>query len=235
VNYNIKTSKKSVEPLYWMNPLDHGYNELSYPRHMILPNPVLPDADGDGVTDQFDKCPKTPKGVAVDAHGCPLDTDGDGVPDYKDKQLITPTECQPVDADGVGHCPCPDDCQGKISSTRDKCGNIGFGALNFAEGSSKVSPSTQAQLATLAAQMQANPDCKVVILGGGSGSKAKLQHSWEHVNAVIEYMSEKHSISRERFIFKYGEAGDENTVTFRPANADESGSSNVPPPHPNIK
>lgn len=235
LNYNIKTSKKSTEPLYWVNPLDHGYNELSYPRHMILPNPVLPDADGDGVTDQFDKCPKTPKGVAVDAHGCPLDTDGDGVPDYKDKQLITPTECQPVDADGVGHCPCPDDCQGKISSTRDKCGNIGYGSLMFSEGSNKVTPSMQAQLATLAAQMQANPDCKVVILGGGSGSKAKLQHSWEHVNAVIEYMSEKHSISRERFIFKYGEAGDENNVTFRAANSDESGSSNVPPPHPNIK
>src|SRR5258706_11895123 len=38
-------------------------------------------------------------------------SDGDGVPDCKDKQLITPTECQPVDADGVGKCPEPDCCK----------------------------------------------------------------------------------------------------------------------------
>jgi OmpA-OmpF porin, OOP family len=235
VCYNLKTKKKSVEPLWWINPLDHAYSELSYPRHMILPNPVLPDEDGDGVTDQFDKCPHTPKGVAVDVHGCPLDTDGDGVPDYKDKQLITPTECQPVDADGVGKCPCPDDCQGKTGGKDNKCGNIGAGTLLFTNNSNHISTGMEAQLATLAAQMQSSPLCKVVIMGGGSGSKVKEQHSWEHVNAVIEYMSEKNNISRDRLIFKYGEAGDENVVTYRVANVDEAGSSNVPPPHPEIK
>lgn len=235
LNYNVKNKKKSVEPLYWINPLDHAYNELSYPRHMILPNPVLPDADGDGITDQFDKCPKTPKEVATDAHGCPLDTDGDGVPDYKDKQLITPTECQPVDADGVGKCPCPDGCKDMNGGgSKNPCGNIRAETLLFGTGNN-ISTPMQVQLATLAAQMQANPNCKVVIMGGGSGSKVKEQHSWEHVNAVIEYMSEKNNISRDRFIFKYGEAGDENMVTFRPANSDEGGNSNVPPPHPNLK
>ena len=233
INYNLRTKKKSVEPLYWINPLDHCYSELSYPRHMILPNPVLPDEDGDGVTDQFDKCPHTPAGIAVDAHGCPLDTDGDGVPDYKDKQLITPTECQPVDADGVGKCPCPDGC--KDLKEKNACGNIGAGTLLFPAGNNTISTPMEVQLSTLAAQMQGNPNCKVVILGGGSGSKIKEQHSWEHVNAVIEFMSEKKSLSRDRFIFKYGEAGDENIVTYRSANVDESGSSNVPPPHPDIK
>jgi len=233
VNYNIPNKKKSVEPLYWINPLDHAYSELSYPRHMILPNPVLPDEDGDGVTDQFDKCPKTPAGVAVDTHGCPLDTDGDGVPDYKDKQLITPTECQPVDADGVGKCPCPDACK-EMNTNKTACGSIGAGTLLFT-ATTHISTGMEAQLATLAAQMQANPSCKVVILGGGSGSKIKEQHSWEHVNAVIEYMSEKNNIARNRFIFKYGEVGDENIVTYRSANVDESGTDNVPPPHPDIK
>ncbi len=237
INYNLGTNKKSVEPLYWINPLDHVYSELSYPRHMILPNPVLPDEDGDGITDQFDKCPKTPKGVAVDSHGCPLDTDGDGVPDYKDKQRITPTECQPVDADGVGKCPCPESCKNLMFDSSGKanpCGKITGGTLLFTE-TTHISTGMEAQLATLAAQMQANPNCKVVILGGGSGSKAKEQRSWEHVNAVIEYMSDKHQIARERFIFKYGEVGDENIVTFRSANTDESGPSNQPPPHPEIK
>ncbi|MCW3121428.1 MAG: hypothetical protein JWQ38_920 [Flavipsychrobacter sp.] len=237
LNYNIKNKKKSVEPLYWINPLDHAYSELSYPRHMILPNPVLPDEDNDGATDQFDKCPKTPKGIAVDSHGCPLDTDGDGVPDYKDKQLITPTECQPVDADGVGKCPCPDGCKDMNNAGKggSACGNIGAGTILFTNNSNHISTGTEAQLAVLAGQMQSSPLCKVVIMGGGSGSKIKEQHSWEHVNAIIEYMSEKNNISRERFIFKYGEAGDENIVTYRAANADESGSSNVPPPHPDIK
>ena len=48
-------------------------------------------------------------------------------------------------------------------------------------------------------------------------------------------MSEKNNISRDRFIFKYGEAGDENIVTYRSANVDESGTNNPPPPHPEIK
>ena len=236
VNMNIKAGKKSVEPLYWINPLDHSYSELSYPRHMKLPNPVLPDKDEDGVTDQFDKCPKTPAGIAVDAHGCPMDTDGDGVPDYKDKQLITPTECQPVDADGVGHCPCPDGCKEMSGGTnKNPCGNVGAGTLLFPAGANNINKAIEIQLATLTAQMQANPLCKVVIVGGGNGSKVKEQRSWEHVNAIIEYMGEKNNISRDRFIFKYGEAGDENIVTYRSANVDEGGDSNVPPPHPNIK
>lgn len=63
------------------------------------------DTDGDGIPDKNDKCANTLGGVAVDSHGCPKDTDGDGVADYLDHQLITPTECQPVDSLGVGSCP----------------------------------------------------------------------------------------------------------------------------------
>nr|CBX28930.1 hypothetical protein N47_B20760 [uncultured Desulfobacterium sp.] len=48
------------------------------------------DTDGDGVFDSLDKCPDTPKGVKVDADGCPLDTDGDGVYDYQDECPGTP-------------------------------------------------------------------------------------------------------------------------------------------------
>jgi len=43
------------------------------------------DSDGDGVLDYKDRCAKTPKGVEVDRHGCPIDSDGDGIVDYKDK------------------------------------------------------------------------------------------------------------------------------------------------------
>ena len=60
--------------------------------------PVM-DSDGDGVTDDLDRCPNTPKGVKVDAHGCPLDSDGDGVVDYLDKCPNTPKGAT-VDARG---------------------------------------------------------------------------------------------------------------------------------------
>ena len=230
LNFNLGNKRKSVEPLYWLNPLDHAYNELSYPRHMMLPDPVLPDADGDGITDQFDKCPGTPSGVAVDSHGCPMDTDGDGVPDDRDKQLITPTECQPVDADGVGKCPCPDGC-GQAAP----CSNIGAGSVSFDNNSSKIRPAAQSQLSTLAAQMQANPTCKVVIIGSGNGSKIQQQRSWDRVNAIIEYMSEKNGIDRNRFIFQYGQAGDANSVMYRSAMQGEEGPANVAPPFPNLR
>lgn len=234
LGFNLGNAKKSVAPLWWVNPMDHVYSELADPRHMNLPDPVLPDTDGDGVTDQFDKCPDTPAGVKVDATGCPLDTDGDGVPDYKDKQLITPTECQPVDADGVGKCPCPDpSCF--PAGTGNACSNIMAGSISFANNSAKINATSQAQLATLAAQMNANPTCKVVVTGNAGNSKLQQQRSWDRVNSVIEYMSETQQISRDRFIFQYtGAAGDVNSVMYRAAMTGEEGPSNLPPPHPQL-
>jgi OOP family OmpA-OmpF porin len=74
------------------------------------------DSDGDGVGDSKDRCPDTPKGVKVDAVGCPLDTDGDGVPDYLDKCPNTP---KGVKVDGVG-CPLDEDGDG-VPDYLDKC------------------------------------------------------------------------------------------------------------------
>ena len=61
---------------------------------MKMPKVKLDDADGDGVTDQFDLEPNTPAGAKVDSHGRAIDTDGDGIPDYKDKEILTP--CAPA-------------------------------------------------------------------------------------------------------------------------------------------
>ncbi len=75
-----------------------------------------PDADGDGVADKDDKCPDTPKGVKVDAKGCPVDTDGDGVADYLDKCPDTPKDVKvdekgcPIDTDGDGVADYMDKC-----------------------------------------------------------------------------------------------------------------------------
>jgi outer membrane protein OmpA-like peptidoglycan-associated protein len=66
----------------------------------------------------LDKCPNTPHGVKVDAHGCPLDSDGDGVPDYLDQCPNTPKAAIGfVDAHG---CPLDTDKDG-VPDYLDKC------------------------------------------------------------------------------------------------------------------
>jgi opacity protein-like surface antigen len=66
------------------------------------PEPVG-DSDGDGVTDDFDRCPNTPAGTQVDSTGCPIpvDSDNDGVPDDRDQCPNTPAGTE-VDSTG---CP----------------------------------------------------------------------------------------------------------------------------------
>ena len=48
------------------------------------------DEDNDGVVDIDDFCIGTPRGVEVDAVGCPIDSDNDNVADYQDKEANTP-------------------------------------------------------------------------------------------------------------------------------------------------
>lgn len=226
---NLHLGNKSVEPLWWMNPLDYGYTNM---RKAPVDN-CNSDSDGDGVSDCFDRCPDTPAGVAVDTHGCPLDTDGDGVPDFKDKQLITPTECQPTDADGIGTCPDPECCDKVV--VPHGCGDIHNGSVMFTPGSSKLTGAATGQLSQLAGAMRSNPECKVVVMGNGNGNKVEQQRSWDRVNSVINYMVDNQGIDRDRFIFQYGQDGNPNSVDYRSAGEGEEGPSNMPPPFPNLR
>jgi outer membrane protein OmpA-like peptidoglycan-associated protein len=98
------------------------------------------DADMDGVSDNKDKCPNTPTGVAVDKNGCPIDTDGDGVADFMDDcptvaGLTSLKGCPDKDKDGIADkddaCPdvaglvsmkgCPDTDSDGVADKDDKC------------------------------------------------------------------------------------------------------------------
>lgn len=235
---NITLGSKSVEPLWWVNPLDYAYSEIRNPRLMRIPKPILPDTDGDGVTDQFD-LEQTPQGCPADSHGVSLDTDGDGVPDCKDKELITPTYCQPVNADGVGKCPCPDkSCFPAVVVVAPTCA-AKLGALpsvSFAAKTVKVSNDAGSLLASVASRMRNNPECNVVVVGYCSSNKQEQQLSWDRVNAVINHMVEKEGVSADRFIFQYAqEGGDCNTVDLRATSEGEAGPNVVPAPHPNLR
>jgi hypothetical protein len=243
LNYNL--GRRAVEPLWWINPLDYAYSELNAPRHMKLPKPVLDDADGDGVTDQFDHEPNTPAGCPVDTHGVSLDTDGDGVPDCRDKEKITPTQCQPVDADGVGKCPDPACCKdinarldsGGVGTMggRNRCSIGDLPSIVFKGRTVTLSKDGKALASTIAEKMRNNPACKVAVIGYGESSKTAQQLSWDRVNEVIKYLVEKEGVNSDRFIFRYGQTGgDENTIDIKDGTGEE-GPNTVPAPHPNLR
>jgi OOP family OmpA-OmpF porin len=77
----------SAKPnLDWVNPVALMYDELKDPtlRQEVealkgrvnnvetAVSDMKKDSDGDGVADQFDKCPNTPAGTVVDGAGCPI-------------------------------------------------------------------------------------------------------------------------------------------------------------------
>ncbi|RYY07058.1 MAG: OmpA family protein [Sphingobacteriaceae bacterium] len=77
---------KAKPNLDWVNPLAMMYDELKDPtlREEVealkgrvsnvenAVNDLKKDTDGDGVADQFDKCPGTPAGTIVDGSGCEI-------------------------------------------------------------------------------------------------------------------------------------------------------------------
>lgn len=239
LNFNLGNSSTRVEPLWWKNPLNYVYNEVNHPKHMKLDPPVLPDADGDGVTDQFDLEPNTPAGAAVDSHGRAKDTDGDGVPDYKDKEILTPQSCFPVNADGVGTCPEPACCT-ELKKWRDsinslpKCNISSLPSVTFKSGSARLSKDAQSILTGAANQLKNSVQCNVRVVGyAADASKRAQQLSWDRVNAVIKYLVEKQGIAENRIIFSYENTGDNNTVDLQPTT--DNGPNTVPAPHPQLR
>jgi outer membrane protein OmpA-like peptidoglycan-associated protein/opacity protein-like surface antigen len=214
LNFNI--GAKSVEPLWWLNPLDYVYGEVNNPRHTKFPKPTFDDADGDGVLDQLDREPNTPAGCPVDSHGVTQDTDGDGVPDCKDKQLITPTECQPVDADGVGKCPDPECCKNRIADSATVVCPTDYPSLSFKGNSLTLSRDTKAMLASVAAKMKANPTCNININGYPEASKASQAVCQKRVDAVKMYLVQTEGISADRITTNCEVGGgDKNTIDIK--------------------
>ncbi|MDQ6756480.1 MAG: OmpA family protein [Bacteroidota bacterium] len=217
IGLNFNLGGRSVEPLWWLNPLDYVYSELNNPRHMKLPKPTFDDADGDGVLDQLDKEPNTPAGCPVDTHGVSRDTDGDGVPDCKDKELITPTYCQPVDADGVGNCPLPDCCKNAPPAQFETGCAIGdLPSISFKGNTSTLTSDAKAMLATVATKLKANAGCNITVTGYPAASKAAQALCTKRVQAIKSYLIEKEGISADRITTNCEVGGgDANTVDIK--------------------
>ncbi|HEX7690887.1 MAG TPA: OmpA family protein, partial [Sediminibacterium sp.] len=112
--------------------------------------------------------------------------------------------------------------------------NIGsLPSVQFSRNSARLSKSAESVLASAAATIKANPNCNIRVIGYGASSKAAQQMSWERVNAVIKYLTEKQGISESRLLFQYGQDGDANTVDLQ--GTTETGPTMVPAPHPNLR
>jgi OmpA-OmpF porin, OOP family len=216
VGLNFNLGGKSVEPLYWLNPLDYAYSELNTPKHMKLPKSECEDNDGDGVCDFLDKEPNTPAGCPVDTHGVTRDTDGDGVPDCKDKQLITPTECQPVDADGIGKCPEPACCKNAAVPTEAGC-PTDYPSLSFKGNGCTLSNDNKAMLSAVASKMKSSPNCSITINGYPAASKAAQANCNCRNEAIKKYLVEKEGISADRVSIncEVSDGANSNTVDIK--------------------
>ncbi|AJE02261.1 outer membrane beta-barrel domain-containing protein [Geobacter pickeringii] len=190
------------------------------PVKLVPPPPAPPlDSDGDGVPDTLDKCPDTPKGVAVDKDGCPKDSDGDGVPDYLDKCPDTPKGVA-VDKDG-----CPKDSDGDgVPDYLDKCPDTPRGLkvdkdgcpekvsidlkIEFDTDKAVVKAKYNDEIKRVADFMTQYPETKAVIEGhtDNKGSAAyNLKLSERRAAAVRAYLIEKFGIDASRVAAKgYG-------------------------------
>lgn len=89
-DFKLGGKKTDKEHIQWKNPIEPVYEELAKLDKMERTlKKLTTDSDEDGVSDYFDKDNETPKGVAVDGSGKPIDVDGDGVPDYMDLDPFT--------------------------------------------------------------------------------------------------------------------------------------------------
>jgi outer membrane protein OmpA-like peptidoglycan-associated protein len=101
---------------------------------VMLGSKPIADDDGDGVQNNRDRCPNTPRGAQVDGRGCPSDEDGDGVPNGIDR---CPGTAAGATVDDSG---CPKDSDGdNIPDGIDKCPDTPAGVLVDPNGCAKDS------------------------------------------------------------------------------------------------
>ncbi len=185
-------------------------------------DPAPKDSDGDGVTDDKDKCPNTPKGRTVNADGCELDSDGDGVVDGLDKCPGTPAGrkvnadgCE-IDTDGDGLVDGVDKCPTVFAKTADGCPpaavepkTLTLEGVNFNYDEAVLLPEAAGVLDNAAATLKEWGDAKVEVAGhtDSMGSDAyNMDLSQRRANAVRDYLIGK-GIAADRLTAKgYGES-----------------------------
>ena len=160
------------------------------------------DSDGDGVVDELDRCPNTPRGVKVDGQGCPLDSDGDGVPDRLDQCPGTPRGAA-VDSSG---CPLDSDGDG-VPDYKDQCPDTPKGAAVNAVGcwalkatalfdtnSSYIKSGAYPFLDEVVTILEMNPKMRIEVQGHADNTGKAEYNQWlseRRALRVMDYLASK--------------------------------------------
>lgn len=161
------------------------------------------DADGDGVLDNVDQCPDTPKDALVNQDGC-QDTDRDGVADSADKCPNTPEgipvngEGCPPDADGDGVADLDDACPNTLPGTQvkdngcAKCGQLlaSVPSVNFDFNKADIRPDATDILSKVATALR-NTETTIRVEGhtdNVGSDKYNLTLSNQRAKAVSDYL-----------------------------------------------
>ncbi len=181
------------------------------------PSPL--DSDGDGVIDNKDQCPNTPRGAPVNVVGCPLDSDGDGVADYQDRCPNTPIGAAvdnqgcPLDSDADGVFDYLDKCPGTpkgVSVDRQGCPTKLTLHINFGHDSSAIGSAYRGEIAKAARCINQYPGNSVFIDGhtdsqGAADYNQRL--SDQRVTAVKISLTKNFNIPAARMIARgFGES-----------------------------
>jgi OOP family OmpA-OmpF porin len=178
------------------------------------------DADGDGVTDDTDQCPGTPRGVQVDSVGCPLDGDNDGVADYLDQCPNTPageavnaSGC-PLDGDNDGVVDaddaCPDTPAGQVvmSNGCAKDQAVILNGVNFESNRAQLTPNAETILNGVAETLISSPGFTVELQGhtDSKGSDSyNMNLSQNRAKSVKNYLVSSGVASNRLTARGYGE------------------------------
>jgi outer membrane protein OmpA-like peptidoglycan-associated protein len=217
-------SKRS-EPLYWLNPLDGTFNDISE----LKQRPVLDltDTDGDGVIDMMDLEPNSPVGSIVDHRGLTMDSDKDGIPDHQDIEPFSPPGLQ-VDEAGkatiIKEC-CitreeveamlrergiPDSTGVPGITTGYKYKGIGdwfLPMIHFDLDKYQIKPAYFGHLKHVAEVMEKYPDLCVTAYGHTdyrNSNDYNNRLAYERAKEAIDFLVRNYGIPRERFKLMYG-------------------------------
>lgn len=161
--------------------IDQVFITAKKPAPKPVPKPLPPrDSDGDGVTDDRDRCPNTPRGTPVNSAGCPLDSDGDGVYDSLDKCPDTPRGVS-VDANG---------CPTKLTLR-----------INFRHDSNVIGEQYMGEIAKAAKCVNEFPG-NLVYIDGHTDSQGSAEYNQElserRAAAVVKALVDKFNIPASR-------------------------------------
>lgn len=103
--------------------------------------------------------------------------------------------------------------------------------IRFFMGSFVLCDDARSILQNVAVLMRGYPYKQMAVIGNGNDSYYNQQMSYDRVEAVISYLTDKCGIDRERFFFEFGQPGDVDLVQMRFTQPGESGPSIVAPPY----